>query len=531
MSSLAGTGALVRLALRRDRVMIPAWVLVLLSLVTSTASAFRSLYPTPESRLQFAGGIVHSPTLVALYGPLYNPDSVGGLSAWRILAIGAALAALMSVLLVVRHTRAEEETGRLELVGSAAVGRHAPLTAALLVAAGADLLLALLGAVGLAGLGLPVAGALALGLAIGSAGLVFAAVAAVTAQLAGSARGATGLAGAALGAAYLLRAVGDATTASWLSWLSPIGWAERVRPFAGDRLAVAGLAVAVSAALAAAAYALVARRDLGAGLLPVRPGPAQASPWLRSPLALAWRLQRGPLLGWVAGFAVMGAAAGSVARGVEDLVRGSAQLEDIIRRMGGERGLVDSYLATVMGLAGLIAGAYAVQATLRLRAEETGQRAEPLLAAPVSRIAWAWSHLVFAVAGSGVVLAVAGAAAGVSDGLRAGDVGGDLSRLLEGALVQLPAVWVVAGIATLLFGVAPRVATASWGALGAFLLLGQIGPVLGLSPWVIDLSPFAHVPRIPGSPLTPAPLIGLAATAAVLTGAGLAGLRRRDIGD
>ncbi|HEY0409510.1 MAG TPA: ABC transporter permease, partial [Candidatus Dormibacteraeota bacterium] len=489
MSSLAGTGALVRLALRRDRVMIPAWVLVLLSLVTSTASAFRSLYPTPESRLQFAGGILHSPTLVALYGPLYNPDSVGGLTAWRILAVAATLAALMSVLLVVRHSRAEEEAGRLELVGSAAVGRLAPLTAALLVAAGADLLLALLAAAGLAGLGLPAAGALALGLALGAAGLVFAAVAAVASQLSGTARGATGLAGAALGAAYLLRAVGDATTASWLSWLSPIGWAERVRPFAGDRLAVAGLAVAVSAALAAAAYALVARRDLGAGLLPVRPGPAQASPWLRSPLALAWRLQRGPLLGWAAGFAVMGAAAGSVARGVEDLVRGSAQLEDIIRRMGGERGLVDSYLATVMGLAGLIAGAYAVQATLRLRAEETGQRAEPLLAAPVSRIAWAWSHLVFAVAGSGVVLAAAGAAAGVSDGLRAGDVGGDLGRLLEGALVQLPAVWVVAGIATLLFGVAPRVATASWGALGAFLLLGQSGPGLGLSPWVIDLSP------------------------------------------
>jgi ABC-2 type transport system permease protein len=284
------------------------------------------------------------------------------------------------------------------------------------------------------------------------------------------------------------------------------------------------------AALAGAAYALASRRDLGAGLLPPRTGPAQAVAGLRSPFALAWRLHRPALLGWAAGFAVVGAAVGSVAQGVGELLTDNPQLADLFTRIGGQQRLVDAYIASTMGVVGLLAAAYAVAAALRLRSEETGLRAEPILATSVGRTRWARSHLAFAAVGPAVLLATAGLAAGLMHGLRTGDVGTQLPRVLAGALVQLPATWVLAGIAVALYGFVPRLAAASWAALVVFLLLGQLGPLLQLDQRAMDLSPFTHVPKIPGAELTATPMLWLAAVGVVLTAAGLAGFRQRDIG-
>jgi ABC-2 type transport system permease protein len=527
MTPFTGTRALTRLALRLDRVRLTVWVLAIALLPAATAAQYKKLYPTEQS-IQQVSGVITNPSLVALNGPLFGV-SLGGLTAWKIVATDLILVALMSLLTVVRHTRAEEETGRLELVRAGVVGRYAPLTAALLVAGLANLAIVALVALGLVGTGLPVAGSVALGLAIGLAGLMFAAVAAAAAQLTESARSATAVAAAVLGASYLLRAIGD-TGPTWLTWLSPIGWAIRTRPFAGDRWWVLGLAVGFVAVLTAVAYALVGRRDLDAGLLPQRPGPAQASPRLRSTLALAWRLHRGILIGWVVGLALWGATLGGAADGIGHAVGANQQITDLLARMGGRKGLVDAYLAAVFGITGLIAAAYAVQATLRLRAEETSGRVEPLLATQVGRIRWALSHLAFALLGTAVLLAVAGAGAGLVYGLQIHDVGGQVPRLLAAALVQLPAAWILAGLGAALFGLAPRLAALTWAGLIACLLLLELGVLLGLSQWLVDVSPFAHVPKLPGTAFTATPLLWLTGITVALAAAGLAGFRRRDIG-
>jgi ABC-2 type transport system permease protein len=527
MTPFTGTRALTRLALRLDRVRLPVWVLAIAILPATTAAQYMKLYPTEQS-IQQVGAVITNPSLVALNGPLFGV-SLGGLTAWKIVATDLILAAMMSILTVVRHTRAEEETGRLELVRAGVVGRYAPLTAALLVAGLANLAIAALVTLGLVGAGLPVAGSVALGLAIGLAGLMFAAVAAAAAQLTESARSAIAIAAAVLGASYLLRAIGD-TGPTWLTWLSPIGWAMRIRPFAGDRWWVLGLAAGLVAVLTAVASALVGRRDLGAGMLLQRPGPAQASPSLRSPLALAWRLHRGILIGWVVGLALWGATLGGAADGIGHAIGTNQQITDLLARMGGRKGLVDAYLAAVFGITGLVAAAYTVQATLRLRAEEISGRVEPLLATQVGRIRWALSHLAFALLGTAVLLAVAGAGAGLAYGLRIHDVGGQVPRLLAAALVQLPAAWILAGLGAALFGLAPRLAALTWAGLVACLLLLELGALLGLSQWLVDVSPFAHVPKLPGTAFTATPLLWLTGIAVALAAAGLVGLQRRDIG-
>ncbi len=526
-STLAGTGALLRLALRLDRVRLPIWVLVLAMMPAATAAQYTKLYPTEQS-IRDVLGVLANPSLVALNGPLFGV-SIGGLTAWKIGATEFVLVALMSLLTVIRHTRNEEETGRLELIGAGVVGRYAPLTAALLAAGLANLGIVLLVPLSLIGTGLPVAGSVAMGLAIGLTGLVFAAVAAVAAQLTEAARSATAIAAAVLGGAYLLRAVGDAGP-TWPSWLSPIGWAMRMRPYAGEAWWVVGLAGGFVVVLTGVAYVLVARRDLGAGLLPARSAPAAGAPALRSPLALAWRLHRGLLIGWVIGLALAGATMGGAAHGISDGLKVNQQLTDLLARLGGGKGLVDMFLAAVFGIIGLVAAAYTVQATLRLRAEETSGRVEPLLATPVGRIRWALSHLIFALLGTAVLLAVAGAGAGLAYGLQIDDIGGQLPRLLAAALVQLPAAWVLAGFGTALFGLAPRLAALTWAGLIACAVLLELGALLGLSQWLVDVSPFAHVPKLPGAAFTATPLLWLTGIAALLAAAGLAGFRRRDLG-
>ena len=534
---LAGTGALARLAFRRDRIMLPAWVYVITVLIASNSYSLGKLYPTAAARdaLAVSGG--RNPALVFLYGRFWG-DSLGAVSAWRYGVWAAIFAALMSIFLVIRHTRADEEAGRLELVGSAAVGRLAALTAALLVAVAANVLLTVLLVIVLILIGLPAAGSVAFALAITTCSLAFAAVAALAAQLTAGARAARGIAIGVLGAAYLLRAVGDASGeggVSWLTWLSPLGWTEQIQPYTADRWWVLALPLALTAAATAAAYVLSMVRDHGAGLLPDRPGRPAASAWLRGPTGLAWRLQRGTLYGWMAGFAFTFAASGAAAKGIGSLLGGSQQLRNAFTRLGGEAGITDAYLAAIMSLAGLAAAAYATSAVLRLRTEETDGQAEPLLATATSRISWGLSHIAVAVAGTAALLAVAGVAAGLGYGLRTGTAGSEVARLLGAAMVQLPASLAVAGAAVVLFGLAPRASVAgAWTVVGVVVLIALFGQVLQLSQWVLDVSPFAHVPKLPGAAVTAAstgaPLLWLGLAAVALAAAGLAGLRRRDIG-
>jgi ABC-2 type transport system permease protein len=530
---LTGTGDLTRLALRRDRIGLAAGVYVIVVAVTGTAYAFKRLYPTAAGRAALAATGGGNPALRFLYGRL-DGDSIGSLTTWRYGIWAGIFAALMTVFVVIRHTRADEEAGRLELVGSAVVGRQAALAAGLLTAAAASAVVSALLCVALPLAGLPAAGSAALALAIGCCGLAFAGIAAVAAQLTSSARSARGIALGALGVAFVLRGVGDSAGASgpsWLSWASPLAWIQLSRPFAGPRWWVLCLPLAVFALGTAAAFALAARRDLGAGLLPDRPGRATASRLLSSPSGLAWRLEWATLLGWLTGYVFTFAACGAAAKGIGQLFGTSSALQREFTRLGGQAAITNAYLAALMLLAGLAAAAYATATVLRLRSEETGGLAEPVLATATGRIRWALSQIVVAAAGTVVLLAAAGAATGLGYGLRAGSAGHQVAQLLGAAFGQLPATLAVAAVAVLLFGCWPGAAApGAWTAVGLAVAIELFGQVLQLSHWILDISPFTHAPRLPGGTVTAAPLLWLCVIALALTAAGLAGLRRRDIG-
>jgi ABC-2 type transport system permease protein len=517
---LAGTGTLLRFALRRDRLMIPVWIAVTALMVLSMPGTLEGLYGTPAERAELIRQMETNSSLRAMVGPVFG-DSLGALTAWRVGIYAGALAAVMSLLVVVRHTRDEEESGRQELVASGTVGRRASLTAALLAAAVANAVLALLVTAGLAGQG--TAGALALGLGIAGVGMVFATMAAIVAQLTESARLARGLTAAVLGAAFVLRAAGDSGTddgSSVLTWLSPLGWLENLRPYAGERWWVLALLAGAVVLQGAVAYALAGRRDLGMSFLPTRPGPASGR--LGTAAALAWRLQRGGVLGWSIGFFLAGVVYGGMTEGAADLVGDNDNARRIIERMGGQSGLTDAFLASMIGMLGLVAALWIVASVLRLHGEETSGRAEPVLANAVGRLRWATGHLVIAFGGAALIMLLAGLGFAVGYGRQTGPV-------LAACLVQLPAVWVVGGVAVLLHGVLPRAALAAWGVAGAVLLIGWVGPALDVPRAVLDVSPFGHLPKLPGGSMEWGPVAVLTGVAVLLVAAGLTGLRRRDM--
>jgi ABC-2 type transport system permease protein len=535
MTGFAGTGQLTRLAFRRDIVVLPVCVFWIAALLAITARDLKVLYPTAAMRLAVAASAGQNPALRFLLGRL-NGTSVGAFAAARWGVWGPAFTVLLTILIVVRHTRAEEEAGRLELVGSAAVGRQAPLTAALAAAATANVALALLTCLWLSVLKLPLAGSAALALSIAGCGLVFAGVAAVGAQLAVTARGARGIALAVLGAAFVLRAVGDSGPAglSWLSWASPLGWVELTRAFgsAGERWQVLALPLAASAVLLAAAFALAAWRDHSAGLLPGRPGRPAASGLLRGPSGLAWRLQRGVLAAWLAGYVFIFAACGAAATGIGSILGASATLKHYLLREGYQATLIHAYLSALMLLAGLAAAVYATSAVLQLRAEETGNLAEPVLATATGRIRWGLSHIWVAAGGACLLLATAGLSAGLGYGILTGSVSTQVPQLLGAALARLPAVLVLAAVAILLFGLLPWESTAlAWTAVALAGVIAVFGPPLQWPAWMMDISPFTQTPKLPGGTAPAQPLLWLCGIALALTVTGLAGLHRRDLGD
>jgi ABC-2 type transport system permease protein len=542
---MTGAKVLARLAVRRDRIGLPVCVYVIVIMLAVNAYEFKKLYPTAAGRISLAATGESNPALRFLYGRL-DGTSIGALTVWRIAVWVGLAAALSTIFVVIRHTRADEEAGRLELVGSAAVGRFAALGASLLVSAGAMVIVILVLFVVLPLLSLPFAGSALLALSVGACGLAFAGVAAVTAQLTTSARAARGIALVVLGAAFVLRGSGDAGVSgglSWLTWTSPLGWVQLTRPFGassggfpggfsgGARWWVLCLPLALFVLSVLCAFALAARRDLGAGLLPGRAGRPGASVALLSAEGLAWRLQRGALLGWAGGYAAVLAISGAAGQGIGQLVGTSSALRRDISRLGGQSGIVDAYLAGLILLAGAVAGAYAVSTVLRLRSAETGGLAEPVLATFTGRVRWALSHVLVAVSGSALLLAVAGVAIGLGYGLRAGSAGTEVPRLLGAGLSQLPAVLVVAGLAVLAFGLVPRWSVPGmWTIVGLFVALQLFGPLAQVSHWVMDVSPFTHVPRLPGGSVVVAPLVWLCVLAVALSVAGLSALRRRDIG-
>ncbi len=519
---MTGYAVLLGAALRRDRWQVLAWTVGITVLYWSQAVSVEGTYTTQAELDRAADALGGNAAFVAMTGPARALDTVGGQVFWQASAVGAVLAALMCMFLVGRHTRAEEESGRDELVRSAPVGRTAPVAVALTVAAGASLLVGLAVAGALAAYPLDLADSVATGLGLTAVGWVFSGVALLAAQLTASTRTTYGLTGLVLGVAYGLRAVGD-VSGGGLSWLSPIGWYQGLHAYSGLRWWPVALLVAAAGATTAAALGVLNRRDIGSGVLPVRPGPARGE--LGSGLALAWRLQRGALLGWSAGVLAAGVAYGSIGDDVADVLGDSQTTRDLLAPVGD---VVDGFYATALLMLGLLAAGFATSSALRPRGEESAGRTELLLSTGLSRLAWWGGHALVTLAGAFAVLAAGGVGVVVGFGVATGEWD-TLTRFGLPVLAYAAPVLTCAGLAWLLAGAVPRWAPLAWLALGWAAVVLVLGELLDLPGWLQGISPFDHLASAPAEAVAVAPVLGVGLVAAGLVVSAAVALRRRDL--
>ncbi len=522
---MTGVWPLLRHFLRRDRWMLLAWSVGITLLYWSQAVSVKELYATQAEFDKAAVAMEANTAFIAMTGPARALNTVGGQVTWQATAFGAITIGLMSMFLVVRHTRAEEESGRDEMLRAAAVGRGATAAATVLVALVANVLTGTLVTLSLVTFPLAAADSIALGVGLAAVGMVFAGVALLAAQLTSSPRTAYGMTGAVIGAAYVLRAIGDVGSPA-LTWLSPIGWYQGMHAFSGVRWWPLALLVLATVIAVAAAGTTFRRRDHGAGVLAARPGPTRADARLGTPLGLAWRLQRGSLIGWTLGLLLTGLSYGSLGTDVGDLLGDSTTTQDMFVQGGND--LVAGFYATAAVMLGLLSCGYAVSAALRPRHDEATGRAEILLATGLSRQRWLLAQMVFTAAGSAVVVTAAGLGLGVGYALSTGD-GSAVATYLVAMLPYLAPVLVLSGLAWLLFGLSTRFAPVAWAGLLFAVVVLFFGPVLQIPEWLQDVSPFHHLALVPAEDFRWAPFGALAAVAAVLSATGQLLFRRRDV--
>jgi ABC-2 type transport system permease protein len=526
MTAFTGVGALVRFVLRRDRIYLPVWIFAIVSIVYASLGAVRGLYDTPATIAAYARTVEMSPASVAIAGPPLGLDQVGGILIYETSLTALLGVALMAVFTVIRHTRGEEDAGRVELLGSTVVSPHAVITAAVLVSAGASVAVGAGVSAAFLSEQQPLNESLLYGASIAMLGVVFTGVAAVAAQVMSHGRGAVGLSLGVLAAVFGIRAIGDVGE-SFMVWLSPMGWVQQVGVYEYNRWWPLVLPIGLTVVLLAATVLLESRRDLGSGILPPRPGPATGGPLLHGPVGLAWRLQRGALVGWVVGVFAMGALLGSFSESIEELIEESPEIAEVFASEAAES-MVDAYMSISLLLLGIGAAAYAVSSALRTRSEESQGRLESVLATGVSRTRWLGGSLVVTLVTTTFLVTSGGLGLGLAYALtsqRAEEV-----WVMTGAsLVYLPAVLLVAAVAVLLFGWAPRATGVAWAVVAFVFVVGWLGTLLEIPQRVVDLSPFAHVPAAPAEAVVASPLVAMGLITLAAVGLGWLGFLRRDI--
>lgn len=498
--------------LRRDRWQLIIWVLGMGALTLFAASAIQQTYGQESSRAEILQVAIATPAILMLRG-LPRDASLGGFMFFLIYAFLALLAGLMSTFLAVRHSRADEETGTAELIAATPAGRLTPAVATVLHGISANVLAALAVFGGFSAAGLDRDGSLLAGAAVGAVGLAFLGVALLVAQLMGTSRGANGASAALVVLAYILRGIGDAggtpsadglpMSAGTASCFSPIGWGQQTFAFTGGRWWPLLLPLGLAVFSGGVAWVLVERRDSGASVFGTLPGRMAARRGLRSPTALALRLQAGSIVGWGMGGLTMGLLAGSLGRAIASADTANSNITVALRAILQSQGvsLTQLMISAMFSIAGVLAAACGLQAVLRLRQEEAGGTAELLLAAPISRVHWLASYLLLGTASVVLVLSLTALGAWVSLA-AAGDTSVEGQAVWETAAAQLPAALIYLAVPALVFVIWPAATIAGgWALLGAGVVMGIFGGLVGLDKSIRDLSPFTHTP-VPGGPTT-----------------------------
>ena len=306
---------------------------------------------------------------------------------------------------------------------------------------------------------------------------------------------------------------------SWLSWLSPFGWNTQLRAWSEPRGWVLLLYPALAAVLFVGAVALRGRRDLGAGLLAERPGPAEGSPRLRDVVALTLKVHAHALVAWTVAAARDGGRVRVASCPTWARCSTRRPARRCSARLGGPGAVEDAMLAAIMSVVAMVLTGFAISVAVHGGVDESDGRTEQVLATATPRsLSFARGASASPSWGVTWLLVVTGLATGLGYGLSAGGLGDTFGRTLGAALAPAPAVWLVAALAVLCLAFGSRWAVLGWAVLAFFVTVGLVGEMLDLPDWVIGLSPYQHVPLVPSEAFAWGPEIVLTVLSLAVAG-------------
>lgn len=529
MSAHSQTGRLFRFSIKKEWLKITAWLTGILLFVLIGIGAYVEIYGDAAERAAMAL-TMQNPAMEALFGRVIGADNytIGAMYSHTMTIMTTSLIAIMSIFLVVRNTRAEEEDGILEMLRSLPTGRLAHTNSAILLLIVTNVLLTGLTVMVIYPLGdssMTLEGALLTGVIYGSSGLFFGAIALLMAQLASNGRNTTTWSFAVLGLSYLLRIIGD-TGEEILSWLSPLGILYGTEPFVENNWWPVFIILAATLLVILSALYLQQRRDIGAGLVPDRSGRRHASSFLKMTLGFAFRLLKTSLLVWLITVMILGTTYGSVIGDVEGLVEGNEMIEEILSA-DPDMNMVDQFMGIIIGVLAIVATIPALQSVLRLRVEEKKRRTEKLVTGNRSRKSILGTFFVISIITSILMQLIQIGSFGGVAALMDYDV--NASEIILSGLAYLPAIWLMIGIALFLFGWLPKFTGAIWGYLGFAFIVLYFSGLFDMPEWMMGISPFYHIPQLPNEEWNWSITIVLTIIAAVVSFTGFIGYQRRDI--
>lgn len=491
----AGIKPLLVVSLRQDRLLIAPWIALITVLSASSILAYLWVFPDQADRMALANAMGSNPALSLVFGPAHNMLTSDGFNAWRAGQLGAFFSGLMTIFIVVRNTRAAEDSGQAELLASGVMGRGARLAVAVFMAAIASLALGVVCFVVTVLCGGGVIPTLLLSASYTASGLMFAGVAALASQLSGDARGATSLSIATLGIIYVLRGYADTgDLGNWASWATPLGWLGEIRPGTANNPWPLLLALGFAILLISVAFLLQAKRDFGFGMLPQRPGRPRAG-LARTIWGHSLKLHLPSIVAWLVAFVGLSALFGTLVTTIDKIMANSPGIPFL---QGGEGDLAATmsfgFLGMILKILAIIAAVMGVQVIMKIHSEEASERAEPLLAGSLSRQKYLASHAIIAFAGTALALLVGGLFLGIV--AHASEPTIDTWQVLHQALVTIPGASVLVGLALLAVGAVPSRRLVGWLGIVATFALTILGPTFNLWNWALAISPLYHLPNV-----------------------------------
>ena len=540
MGVFAGTGRLVRLALRRDRILLPVSVLLLVLMTASGAPALANSLGSFEDQASYVTSA--APSIVGrIFQGTVQDISLGTIFMAETFVFASMLVALISMFIVTRHTRYNEETGAAELVGSTQVGRGSMLNAALIVAVGFNLVAAALMFSILATVeALDMKGSLMYSLSLAGIGIFFSGVAAVTSQLSDYRRGANGMAVGILVVFFAIRALGDAlgdlsadaitVTASWISWLSPLGWGYQTLPYTQNRLFPLLMLIGGAVVLYGAAYLLLSHRDIGSSIFHAKSGDRRASASLLSRYGLTFKLHKNALFGWAAGYLIFGGMMAVVINDFRETFEQNELFNEFVSSGSTGGSFMDSAIAAMFPMIAAMLSAYAVTAAIRIQDEESSGRIEYLLGTALSRTKWLFTHVSLTIVGVFILLGLMGLAGGLGYSMVA-EAGSTTSAvdIVLAALVNVPAMVLFFSVIMLVFSFGKMVKAFAWAFYAYIALIGSLVGIFSWPNWLSYASPFVHTPLYPTNDFDWFPMIIMSSLSVIVLFVTFLQFRHRDI--